>query len=68
MTITCIGCGKQPHELPEYIEHAEIEGVTPEEFVRVEEGTFNPDTGHFCCTPCYIDKGMPTSPTGWKAP
>jgi hypothetical protein len=67
-TPICIGCNKQPHEIDEYIEMAEAEGCTPEQFVRSEEGTFNPASGHFACTICYIEMGMPASPEGWKAP
>lgn len=68
MDIRCIRCGKEPHEIEEYIEHAEAEGMTPEQFVRIEEGTFNPENGHFACTSCYIGMGMPSSPRRWKAP
>jgi len=45
--------------------------VTPEEvnaYVRRGEGTYNAENGHFLCTPSYIDAGMPSSKTGWKAP
>lgn len=68
MIYVCIGCNKQPHELDEYVEAAKANEVTPRDFVRQEEGTFNRDNGHFACTPCYAAMGMPTSPTGWKAP
>ena len=55
----CKGCGKRPDDLEEYVEMAEEEGMTPQEFVRSEEGTFNRDTGAFWCTACYIRAGMP---------
>jgi hypothetical protein len=42
--------------------------MTPEQYVRSEEGTFNLKNGHFACTACYINIGMPSSPRGWKAP
>ena len=42
--------------------------MTPEQFVRREEGTFNIENGHFLCTDCYIAAGMPSSPRGWTAP
>jgi hypothetical protein len=67
----CIGCGKHPSELAEYVEAAEEE---PEyydnaaHYVQQEEGTFNPINGHFLCTPCYVSAGMPTVPRGWRAP
>lgn len=32
------------------------------------EGTMNWENGHFACTECYIQMGMPSSPRGWKAP
>jgi hypothetical protein len=64
----CIGCGKQPHEIEEYVEAAAEEGRTPEQYLRSDEGTLNPDNGHFACTECYIGMGMPSSPTGWVAP
>lgn len=64
----CIGCKKTPEELDEYISAAEDMDMNVDEFVRREEGTYNPDNGHFLCTPCYIQAGCPTSPQGWKAP
>lgn len=64
----CTGCGKRPHELTEYYELAVSEGLAgPEEAVIREEGTYDPVTGNFCCTDCYIRIGMPTSRKGWKA-
>jgi hypothetical protein len=64
----CIGCNKQPEELEEYIEAAEDHEISPTEYVKQEEGTYNSLNGHFLCTDCYIKAGMPSSPTGWKAP
>ena len=64
----CVGCDKRPDELEEYIEHAAIEEMTPDEYVRQEEGTYNPENGHFLCTACYVRAGMPSSPRGWTAP
>lgn len=65
----CIKCGKTPSEIEEYVEAAKDEGMTPDEYVRTEEGTFNPVNGHFACTDCYIDMGMPSAPgRGWVAP
>lgn len=65
----CIGCHKTPKELPEY--HQEFTGAPiddPVAYVKEEEGTYNPNNGHFLCTECYIKAGMPTSPHGWVAP
>lgn len=55
----CKVCGKAPEEIDEYVDMGEVEGLTPEEFVRQEEGTYNPETGMFYCTACYIKIGMP---------
>lgn len=44
------------------------EGQTREEYVIQEEGTYNPENGHFLCDSCYIKAGMPSSPFGWKCP
>jgi hypothetical protein len=64
----CIGCGKEPHEIDEYVEGAADMDLTPEAYVEIEEGTFNHENGHFACTSCYMAMGMPSSPRGWKAP
>jgi len=78
----CQGCGKHPDELDEYIDAAMHYGrslvgegeerlvgpCTPDDYVRREEGTYNPANGHFLCTSCYCDAGMPSSPTGWVCP
>ncbi len=63
-----IGCGKTPDELSAYISSAEAEGITPDEYVWKEEGTLNPDNGHFLCDSCYIRAGMPSGSDGWIAP
>lgn len=55
----CLGCGFTPGELTEYVTAAQEEGVTPEAFVRDNEGTFNTETEMFWCTACYIAVGMP---------
>jgi hypothetical protein len=68
MDIRCVGCKKEPHEIEEYVEMAREERVSPELYVRAEEGTFNRENGHFACTTCYIAMGMPSSPRGWVAP
>ena len=64
-----MGCKKIPAELEEYF-LPEIIGddMTPDEYVRAEEGTYNPDNGHFLCTPCYVAAGMPSSKYGWVCP
>jgi hypothetical protein len=68
MKIICVGCLKRPSDLEEYAQLAAEEGMTPDEYVRSEEGTFNVKNGHFLCTDCYVKAGMPSSPSGWVAP
>jgi hypothetical protein len=38
------------------------------DYVRLHEGTYNKDNGHFLCDSCYIMAGMPTAPGGWVCP
>jgi len=64
----CIRCRKTPEQMAEYTEEARELGVTPREYVRMEEGTYNSSNGHFVCTPCYLAMGAPSSPKGWVAP
>ena len=64
----CTGCKKRPAEIQEYVDIAREEGMTPNEFVRQEEGTYNPRNGHFLCTSCYIAAGQPSTSRGWQAP
>jgi len=64
----CIGCGRVPDEINEYIYQGKVNECTPTEFVMEEEGTFNPTNGHFACDECYMAMGSPSSPRGWKAP
>jgi hypothetical protein len=37
-------------------------------YVLQEEGTYNPENGHFLCDTCYIAAGMPSAPGGWVCP
>lgn len=65
----CTGCNRHPAQIEEYLSHAAAEGMTPDEFVTREEGTFNFSNGHFLCTACYIAAGSPTAKHGrWEAP
>jgi hypothetical protein len=66
----CIGCGKSPSEIEEYTDPEIIGDMTPDDYVRAEEGTYNPDNGHFACTACYIAMGEPSRryPNRWVAP
>lgn len=65
-TPRCNGCGKEPHELECYTELAMEEGLTPEEYVRRNEGTYNPVNGHFMCDDCYLAAGAPA--VKWPGP
>lgn len=59
--ITCKICGKSPEEITEYRSLARDNGYdTATEACIREEGTYNPRTGHFYCTKCYIAIGMPS--------
>lgn len=40
---------------------------TASDFVRDEEGTFDPVSGQYLCTLCYIKVGMPSAERGWLA-
>jgi len=61
----CVGCGKTPDQLPEYVEMADPESQgyegykSADEAARKNEGTFNRQNEHFWCTSCYIQVGMP---------
>lgn len=59
---------KSPDKLEEYMTMAEEEGIPVEQYVWENEGTLNRKNGHFLCTQCYINAGMPTSPQGWTCP
>lgn len=54
----CRGCGKAPHEIEEYVIEAKEEGVTPEQWVKDNEGTYDL-AQRFWCTLCYIKAGCP---------
>lgn len=64
----CTGCNKTPNQIDEYVDAGMEEFMTPNQYVREEEGTYNKTNGHFLCTSCYIDAGCPSSNTGWVAP
>lgn len=54
----CAVCKRTPIEIDEYKEVEEF-GCTPNEYVRNEEGTYNPEFDIFYCTECYIKIGQP---------
>jgi len=55
----CIICKRTPDEIEEYVGLAEEQDCAPEDVVVDEEGTYNPENGHFYCTECYTEIGMP---------
>lgn len=67
----CFLCGRTPDQIEEYREGIfwEVDHYkSPADYLRQEEGTYNRDTNTFACTDCYMKIGMPTAPSGWKAP
>lgn len=66
----CTGCRRTPEEISEVLINARFDGMTPDDWVWEEEGTLNPENGHFLCDTCYIAAGMPVGPSGhrWVAP
>lgn len=64
----CMGCYKRPSDIDEYVAEAAAEEMSPDDFVRHEEGTYNRSNGHFLCTKCYIEAGSPSSSRGWVCP
>lgn len=59
MELRCRDCHKTPSQIDEYLIAAEDFKMSPEEYVRREEGTLNRETGQFFCTACYVTRGMP---------
>lgn len=69
----CPKCRRFGRNIPEYIEAvADLDDggteMTVDEYIRDQEGTYNPNNGHFLCTDCYIKAGMPSTPLGWMCP
>lgn len=66
----CFCCLKFADELDEYIYGASTEEISILDYVREEEGTYNPKTNTFCCTNCYFEIGAPSLPWPgrWVAP
>jgi hypothetical protein len=67
----CFRCGKPASSFSEYASSLE-ERQSFADYVRDEEGTYNPNTNRFACDECYIAIGMPAGEPGdaygWKAP
>lgn len=66
--LICTGCNKTPSELDEYVSMAKVNDMTVDDYCWEEERTLNRENGHFLCTGCYINAGMPSSPRGWVTP
>jgi len=60
-------CKRSPSQIEEYVRNMD-DDPDPDRYVIENEGTYNPESGHFACTDCYIKLGMPSSPRGWRAP
>jgi len=54
----CKVCGKQPHEIEDCVSYAEEYEIAPEEFVRQNNGTYDPKTETFYCMDCFVRTGM----------
>jgi hypothetical protein len=64
-------CNRFAHQIPECVEQAADIGLTPGDWVKQNEGTYNYMSNHFACTECYIRIGMPANPypqSNWVAP
>lgn len=55
----CPFCNRKPNEIPEYVDAANHNEMSPHEYVRMDEGTYHLETDLFCCTDCYIKVGLP---------
>lgn len=56
----CPYCKRKPNEIDEYKLLAKEHEMTAEDYVRMDEGTYDSKTNLYCCTSCYIHLGMPT--------
>ena len=54
--LRCECCKKEPSEIGEYKRESKEYGLTPEEFVIREDGTYNPASKTFICTTCLAMK------------
>lgn len=49
-------CQKQASEIPSVVAYARENRMSPDGFVRQEDGTYNPDNEHFLCDTCFISE------------
>lgn len=61
---SCNTYAKDMSYLDDYASDYESRG----DYIRQEEGTYNPINAHFLCDYCYIKVGMPATEYGWKCP
>lgn len=71
----CFRCGKPASSFTAYSDEwidSETSFTSCADYVRQEEGTYNPATNRFACDECYIAIGMPVGEPGnaygWRAP
>lgn len=55
----CPYCNRKPSQIPEYTKLANLMEINSEDYVRIDEGTYHPETNLFCCSSCYIEIGTP---------
>lgn len=49
----CEFCLRKPSEIEDYIVAADECDLSPNEYVKKEEGSYNRSTKTFCCPTCY---------------
>lgn len=56
--VQCSGCGRMPEEILEYWHRAEAihDAVTPSEYIRISEPSFNRLLRRFVCIDCCREK------------
>jgi hypothetical protein len=64
--VICAGCKKAPEKISDVRESAEVERMSPRDWVVKLDPTYNKRSGHFMCTDCYMERGI--SDPGYKAP
>ena len=65
--LMCEVCTARPCDIYEYIQAAEDNNTTPEQYVIDQEGTYNEEQNIFWCTQCYIRIGSPPGKAGQNA-
>ena len=55
----CAICKKTPDAISIYVQYAEENGMSPDDYVLLNEGTFNYRNNLFYCDQCYVLIGMP---------